>query len=207
MSNLLEQLKQRSPKLVEDTVPALVKPADLQKILQGLLRERVSIRDIETILEALAEWAPRTKDVDVLTEYVRNALRRAICAQHAVSSGPGKLKLVCVTLDPTLEDLINGYVDRGPGGTTVTMPARTAARVADQVVRSLERVTSAGHSPVVIASPQVRAVVRQLVEPHLPGVVVLGYNEIVSGVDVESMALVMPPADESAERRTVAGAA
>jgi len=207
VANLLEQLKQRSPKLVEDTVPALIKPADLQKILQNLLRERVSIRDIESILEALAEWAPRTKDVDVLTEYVRNALRRAICGQYATSSGAGKTKLVCVTLDPTLEDIINSHVDRGPGGTTVTMPARLAAQVADQIVRSIERVTAAGHPPVVIASPQVRAVVRQIVEPHLAGVVVLGYNEIVSAVEVESMALVMPPQDEKAPRKEVATAA
>jgi len=207
VNNLLEQLKQRSPKLVEDTVPALVKPVELQKILQNLLRERVSIRDIESILEALAEWAPRTKDIDVLTEYVRNALRRAICAQYASSAGAGKTKLVCVTLDPALEDLINGYVDRGPGGTTVTMPARLTARVADQVVRSLERVTSAGHPAVVVASPQVRAVVRQIVEPHLPGVAVLGYNEIVSAVEVESMALIMPPPEENAARKEVAGVA
>src|SRR4051812_25857586 len=81
--NLLEELKKKSPKLVEETVPGAVKTGDLQKILQNLLRERVPVRDLETILETLADWGPRTKDLDVLTEYVRNALRRTICLQHA----------------------------------------------------------------------------------------------------------------------------
>jgi len=205
VNNLLEQLKQKAPKLLEETVPAVVKPIDLQKILQNLLRERVPIRDLETILETLAEWGSKTKDIEVLTEYVRNALRRTICQQHAQPGDGGAPRLVCVTLDPTLEDQINGFIDRGPAGTTVTMPARIAARIADQVARALQPVTAAGNPAVVIASPQVRAVVRQLLEPHVPGVVVLGYNEVVAGVDVESMALVMPPPAESA--RAVATAA
>ena len=207
VGNLLEQLKQRSPKLVEETVPAVIKPADLQKILQSLLRERVSIRDIETILETLAEWAPKTKDLDVLVEYVRNGIKRAICNQFTGAGADGKPRLVCVTLDPAMEDLINGYVDRGPSGTTVTMPARVAARVSEQIGRALQLVTNAGHHPVVIASPQVRAVVRQILEPSIAGVAVLGYNEIVSGVEVESLALVMPPPAEGRPERAEAVAA
>ncbi|MBL9000336.1 MAG: flagellar biosynthesis protein FlhA [Phycisphaerae bacterium] len=194
VNNLLEQLKAKAPKLIEETVPAIIKPVELQKILQNLLRERVPIRDLETILEALSEWGPKTKDLDVLTEYVRNALRRTICQQYA-AAGPegGSPRLVCVTLDPTFEDRVNAYVDRGAAGTTINMPARTASKMADHVVRALKPVVDAGHLPVVIASPQVRAIVRQIVEPHLPAVAVLGYNEVVSGVEVESLALVMPP--------------
>jgi len=216
VNNLLEQLKQKSPKIVEDTIPAIIKPVELQKVLQALLRERVPIRDLETILETIAEWGPRTKDIEVLTEYVRNSLRRSICqlvtqpdtafsagaasggagatgASGGSGAGGGSRKLTCVTLDPSLEDLINSYVDRGPAGTSVHMPSRLAASVAQQVVQALEGVTARGLPAVVIASPQVRAVVRQIVEPHLPGITVLGYNEVVQGVDVESLALVMPP--------------
>jgi flagellar biosynthesis protein FlhA len=76
------------------------------------------------------------------------------------------------------------------------MPSRVAARIAEQVVRAAQAVINAGHPAVVIASPQVRAVVKQLLEPHLPGVAVLGYNEVVTGVEVESLALVMPPQSE-----------
>ena len=108
-----------SNKLVEETVPAVVKTGDLQKVLQNLLRERVPVRDTETIIETLADWGGKTKDLEVLTEYVRNALRRTICQQYATPV-PGdeaaRQRIVCVTLDPSLEDLIGGYVDRGPAG-------------------------------------------------------------------------------------------
>ena len=198
VNNLLEQLKQKAPKLVEETIPAIVKPVELQKILQNLLKERVSVRDLETVLETVSEWGSKTKDLEVLTEYVRNAMRRGICQQYTSPGDNGSPRLVCVTLDPTLEDQISGFIDRGPAGTTVNMPARIANRVADQIVRGLASVIDAGLPPVVIASPPVRAVVRQIVEPHLASIAVLGYNEIVSGIEVESRALVMPPQEKAA---------
>lgn len=192
VNNLVEQLKQKAPKLVEETIPSLVKPIDLQRILQALLRERVPIRDMETIVEALAEWAPKTKDVDVLVEYVRNALRRTICNLYASPGEDGRMRLSCVTLDPALEDQINAYVDRGAAGTTITMPARVASRVSEAIKRGVQTLLQAGRQPVVIASPQVRAVVRQIVEPHVPGLAVLGYNEVAGNIEVESLALVGP---------------
>jgi len=204
VNNLVAQLKEKLPKLVEEVVPAMVKVGDLQKVLQNLLRERVPIRDLETILETLADWSPRTKDLDVLTEYVRNGLRRTICQQHAVpvdagqggagDGGSGGFKIVCVTLDPALEDLISGYIDRSGGGTTLTMPASVAGQVVAQILRAVESLTAAGHQPVILASPQVRATVRQLVAPHLPTAAVLGYNEVVPGVEVEAVAMASPPA-------------
>jgi flagellar biosynthesis protein FlhA len=195
VNNLVEQLKQKSPKLVEETIPSGVKMADLQKVLHLLLRERVPIRDLETILETLADWGTKTKDSEVLAEYARNALRRSICQQYAVPTpdSNGRPRIVCVTLDPGLEDQINGFIDRGPNGTAITMPARVATRLTDLMFKSLRQVTAAGHQPVVIASPQVRAVVRQMLEPHVPTIAVLGYNEIVPGVEVESLALVAAP--------------
>jgi flagellar biosynthesis protein FlhA len=202
VNNLLEQLKQKAPKLIEDCIPGIIKPIDLQKILQALLRERVPIRDLETILETLADWGTKTKDLEVLTEYVRNALRRTICQQYASPGENGVQRLVCVTLDPALEDQINAYIDRGPAGTTVNMPSRVASAIAGQIVAALRAVVSAGHPPVVIASPPVRAVVKQLLDPHMPNVAVLGYNEVVTGVEVESLALVSPP-----EERVPVGAA
>ncbi|MDI1290730.1 MAG: flagellar biosynthesis protein FlhA, partial [bacterium] len=206
VGNLLEQLKLKSPKLVEETIPAIIKPSELQKLLQNLLRERVPVRDIETVLETLSEWAPRTKDLEVLTEYVRNGLRRTICGQYVTPSETGEPRLVCITLDPSMEDFIAGFIDRGPTGTSVTMPARTVSRVTDQLLNGLRRVTDGGHHPVVIASPQVRAVVRQLLEPHLPSVAVLSYNEVIAGVAVESQALVMPPTADSARSPAMAAA-
>lgn len=216
VNNLIEQLKERSPRLIEDVVPSVISMGELQKVLQSLLRERVPIRDLETILETLSDWATKTKDLEVLTEYVRNALRRAICLQYSVpvvqaervgiSPEPGrssKMKISCVTLDPGFEDLIAGYIDRSPAGTVVTMPSAVANMVANQIATALEPVTAAGYQPVIIASPQVRAQVKQILEPHLPSAVVLGYNEIEPGIEVESMGLVMAPVPEPA----VAGSA
>ena len=190
VNNLVETLRAKAPKLVEEAIPAIFKIAELQRVLHNLLQERVPIRDMETIVETLADWAPRSKDLDVLTEYVRNALRRTICEQYVVPGDNGRPKLVAVTLDPAFEDQVSAYVERGPAGTSINMPARVATRAAEQVLRALQRVTAGGHHPVVIASPQVRAVVRQIVEPHLPSVIVLGYNEVPPGVEVESLGLV-----------------
>jgi len=202
VSNLVEQLKERAPKLVEEAIPGAVKLGELQKVLQALLRERVPIRDMETIIETLSDWAPRTKDLEVLVEYVRNGLRRTICQLHAVPGEPGPDgrpkpdRIVCVTLDPPMEDLINGHIDRSGSATSFNMPARTANAVARRVIEALQPVMAAGHQPVVLASPQVRAVVRQILLPHLPAASVLGYNEILPEIEVESMALVSPPAEE-----------
>jgi flagellar biosynthesis protein FlhA len=198
VNSLVAQLKEKSPKLVEEVVPGVVKPGELQKVLQNLLRERVPIRDLESILETLSDWGPKTKDLDVLTEYVRHALRRTICQQYAAPDQNGSLRVVCVTLDPAFEDTINAYIDRSAAGTSVNMPAGVASKVASQIMRALQQVTAAGHQPVVLASPQVRGVVRQLLAPHLPGVAVLGYNEVVAGVEVESMSLVGAPSAQEA---------
>jgi len=192
VNNLLEGLKEKAGKLVEETIPAVIKTGELQKILQSLLRERVPIRDMESVLETLADWGTKTKDLDVLVEYVRNGLRRTICAMYASTDENGGQRLLCVTLDPNLEDQINAYIDRGAQGTTMNMPARVAREIANQISNGLQQVTMAGGMPVVIASPQVRQAVWQVIEPHVPAVAVLGYNEIVPGIDVESLALIEP---------------
>ncbi len=210
-NNLVTQLKQKAPKLHDEVLggesPAL-KPGDLQKVLQNLLRERVPVRDLESIVETLGDWVVRTKDIEVLTEYVRNALRRTICNQYVEmvssqdpvagqdSSSP---KLFCVSLDPVLEDQIAGFIDRGVEGTTMTMPPAVANRMTTAMVRELQRLVQAGHAPVVLASPQVRAQVRRLLEPHLPNAAVLGYNEVSKGVEVESIALVQIEAERPAD--------
>lgn len=192
VNNLLEGLKEKAGKLVEETIPSIVKPSDVQKVLQSLLRERVPVRDMETIVETLADWGTKTQDADVLVEYARNALRRTICAQYAAPDETGTMTLACVTLDPALEDQIDAYIERGGHGTSLHMPANIAKQIADRVAASLQQVSAAGRLPVVIASPTVRSVVWQIVSPHVPGLAVLGYNEVVTGVEVESLGLVGP---------------
>ena len=213
-NHLIQQLKESAPKLVQEVLgdggdaAGVVKPGELQKVLQNLLRERVPIRDLETIVETLGDWATRTKDMEVLTEYVRNALRRSICSQYTVTEsgpspdgiheGPSTTKLYCVSLDPTLEDQIAGYIERSQEGTSMTMPPAVANRITNAIVEELQRLIQAGHHPVVLASPQVRAQVRRLIEPHLPTAAVMGYNEVSKGVEVESLGLVQMPSQQTA---------
>ncbi|MEX2213941.1 MAG: flagellar biosynthesis protein FlhA [Phycisphaeraceae bacterium] len=202
-NNLITQLKGKSPKLVEEVLGGekpMVKPGELQKVLQNLLRERVAIRDMETIVETLGDWIMRTRDMDVLTEYVRNALRRTICNQFVqmvsprdetdLTGGRTSPRLYCVSLDPAVEDQISSYIDRGAEGTTMSMPPAVANRIVAAILAELQSLIQAGHQPVVLASPQVRAQVRRLLEPHLPTAAVLGYNEVSKGVEVESLGLV-----------------
>jgi flagellar biosynthesis protein FlhA len=207
-NNLIAQLKQKATKLCDEVITGehpIIKPGELQKVLQNLLRERVPIRDMESIVETLGDWAPRTKDLEVLTEYVRNSLRRTICNQYVqqeaspdFENGMPVSKLYCVSLDPGLEDQIIGYIERSNEGTTMTMPPVVANRITQAILKELGNLMAAGHQPVVLASPQVRAQVRRLLEPQLPAVAVLGYNEISKGVEVESLGLVQ---DEPAPSR------
>ena len=200
-SNLIVQLRERAPKLADEVLgpvgssdKPLVRPGELQKVLQNLLRERVPVRDLETILETLGDWVPRTRDMDVLTEYVRNALRRTICNQYVQTAtsddaGDAMAKLYCVSLDPALEDRIAGHINRGAEGTTMTMDPAVASTISTAVLREVRGLIQAGHLPVVLASPQVRAQVWRLLEAHLPAVAVLGYNEVSKDVEVESLGM------------------
>jgi flagellar biosynthesis protein FlhA len=196
--HLLDQLKSASPKLIDDIVPGVVKVGELQKVLQNLLRERVPVRDLATIIETLGDWAPHTKDLLVLTEYVRNALRRTISAMYAETDERGRQRLYCVTMDPALEETISGYIDRGPGGTTMSMPPHLANRIAATVASSAEPLVRGGHQLVVLASPSVRAQVKQILDLQVPNAVVLAYNEVVKGLEVESVGLVQLPAEQQA---------
>src|SRR5580704_14765457 len=125
VKNLLDNLKGRVPALIEEVIPTIVKPGELQKVMQNLLRERVPVRDLETIIETLGDYSSRTKDLDVLSEYVRSALARTICKQYV----DDKDRLWCLTLDPALEDLINGHIERSERGSNNTMPPQTAQQI------------------------------------------------------------------------------
>jgi flagellar biosynthesis protein FlhA len=182
VQEMLDNVKRASPALVDELVPALLRVADVQKVLQNLLRERVSIRDIETILETLGDFAPRTKDAEILTEYVRNALGRWICRQYEE-----KGKVFVVTVAPTLEDRIAAAVQHGETGSFLSLPPESVQQVTAAAVKELTRLLNAGHLPVILSGPQIRAQLKRIIEGVLPSVVVLAYNEIAREVEVESM--------------------
>jgi flagellar biosynthesis protein FlhA len=188
VSRLIDNLKERSPKLVEELIPDQIKMGEVQAVLHVLLRERVPVRDLETVLETLGDWASRTKDPEVLAEYVRNALARTICENHRDQDNT----IHAVTLDPAIEDTVNAHVERSERGAYLTLPPALANKVISAIRTELETAAAktAGQQPVILASPQVRLWIRRLIESTLPNVAVLGYNEIVRGVNVRTHAMV-----------------
>lgn len=184
--NLVDNLKARLPALVEEVIPTQIKLGELQKVMQNLLRERVPVRDLETIIETLGDYAARTKDLDVLTEYVRNALARTICKQNVDEQD----RIWCLTLDPALEDLVNGHIERSERGMTNTMPPQAAQQIVQRIAGKAQELTQSGRPAVVLCNPAIRQALRRMLEAGLPHVAVLSFNEIVPEVTVEAVAMV-----------------
>src|SRR3954452_14506710 len=185
VKNLVDNIKARVPALVEEVIPTQIKPGELQKVMQNLLRERVPVRDLETILETLGDFSSRTKDLDVLTEYVRNSLGRTICKQYV----DDRDRLWVLTLDPALEELINGHIDRERGNAN-TMPPTMAQQIVKQIAEKQTELTQTGRNAVILCSPQIRSALRRMVESSLPQVAVLAFNEVSQEVAVEAVGLV-----------------
>ncbi len=186
VNHLIKTLKEESPAVVEEVVPAILKPGEVQKVLQNLLREGVSIRDLGTILETLGDYGPRIKDPEVLTEYVRNALARSISRSHA--SPDGKIRVI--TLDPKLEDVIKSATERGERGSFLALSPALVSRIGQRLSHEVSKLEAGGYEPVILCSPQVRAQVRKLAETVQGDIAVLSYNEVVQDVRVESMGMV-----------------
>ena len=189
VNRLLDHLKETAAKLVEEVIPNVLKPGEVQRVLQGLLRERVPIRDLESIVEAIADIAGRTKDAEILTEYARNALARTLCHQHKADDG----RIHCITLDPTLEQLIGKSLERSEHGTTLTLPPQVQTKIVAAIRTQVEKAATAtrGRPPVLLTPPQIRLWLRKMLEVQLPSIAVLSYNEIVRGFEVESHGMVV----------------
>jgi flagellar biosynthesis protein FlhA len=181
---LLENLKATEANLVQEVTSKLTY-AQIQKVLQNLLSERVSIRNMETILEALCDSASRSTQVEALTEDVRAAMAGSMCQALCDANG----KLPCVGLRPELEEELGAYVSEEPRWSAASIPPELARKVALVVSGELARLQRQGRPPVVICSPPLRPALSKLLKPSLPEAVVLGYNEIDS-VEVESVATV-----------------
>ena len=180
---LLDNLKQTAPKVVEELVPDLLRPAQIHQVLSNLLRERVPVRDLETILETLGDYADRSKDLGILTEYVRHALARSICQQYRDRNRV----LHVVTLDPAVEDVLTAGFDWSERGLIIKLSPQIAERVTQELARTLEKLVAAGHPPAVLCSPQVRAGLKQITSSALPQLAVLSLNEITRDTEVESL--------------------
>jgi flagellar biosynthesis protein FlhA len=179
---LLDNLKQHSPKIVEELIPEVLKPHHIHQVLCNLLRERVPIRNLETILETLGDYADRSKDLGLLTEFVRHSLSRAICQQYRDRDRV----LRVVTLDPALEDILGAGIEYGERGLLIKLSPQVSEAVTRGITAQLENLTGAGFSPVVLTTPQIRAALRQITSASLPNLAVLSLSEVTRDTHVES---------------------
>ena len=179
---LIENLKQHSPKVVEELIPEVLKPHHVHQVLSNLLRERVPIRNLETILETLGDYSDRTKDLGLLTEFVRHSLSRTICQQYRDKDRV----LRVMTLDPALEDIIGAGVEYGERGMTIKLSPQVAEAVTKGISEELEHLTGPGFPPVVLTTPQIRAAVRQITSAALPDLVIMSLSEVTRDTQVES---------------------
>ncbi|WP_105618040.1 flagellar biosynthesis protein FlhA [Vallitalea okinawensis] len=185
VQTLINTVKEKHPTLVEELVPKLLSVGEIQKVLMNLLNEGISIRDLVTIFETLADYGASNRDVDILTEYVRQKLKRNI--SKTFLDNP---KNNVITLDPGLEQRIMDSVKQTEQGSYLAIDPLTTQKIYDGLKREVAKVTSTGQQPIVLSSPIVRLYFKRLTENILPDLIVLSYNELDSSVEVQAVGMV-----------------
>ncbi|HEX7672748.1 MAG TPA: flagellar biosynthesis protein FlhA [Bdellovibrio sp.] len=185
-SSLIENFKKSHPKVVEELIPDLLPLGSVVRVMQNLLKEQVSIRNLLTIFESLADDAPRTKDIEVLTEGVRRALARGITAKYTTDQG----NIPVMTLHPVIEELIANSLLQTEQGVQLVMDPNTAHRLINEIARTVEGHPEIAGQPILLTSPTARRHLYKLTSRFIPQLVVLSHNELTSDADVQSVALV-----------------
>ncbi len=180
---LLDTLKETHPKAVDELVPGLLSLGGVVRVLQNLLMEQVPIRDLLTIVEAIADWAPTIKQLDALTEYVRHALARTITRQYATAEG----ELVVVSLGQVAERRIAESIQRTDHGDFLTIDPGTAQKLMRRVAEQLDKYAQRGLQPLLLCSGQIRFHVKKMVDRFIPQLVVLAYEEILPNIRIQSV--------------------
>ncbi|MEN8257733.1 MAG: flagellar biosynthesis protein FlhA [Thermodesulfobacteriota bacterium] len=183
---LLDHLAKSHPKVVEELVPNLLTLGAVQKVLQNLLRERVSIRDMLTICETLADFAPINKDPDLLTEYVRQKMARSLVGSLVDEQG----ELHLLTVDSQIEDFIRESVHTTEQGSFLSLEPNLGQSIVESVITETERVATEGYQPVLLSTPTIRRHLRQLIERFAPQVIVLSASELTTNVKINSLGTV-----------------
>ncbi|AGX44881.1 flagellar biosynthesis protein FlhA [Clostridium saccharobutylicum] len=183
---IVENAKEKYSAVVEELIPDLLTIGELQKVLQNLLREKVPIKDIVTIMESLADNARNTRDLEVLTEYVRFALARTICNQVIDE----ERKITVVTLDPNVEEIIANNIQKSVQGSFPTVDPDTTTKILTSIKETLESVYFYNNQPIILVSPNIRAVFRKLIEMVFPHVMVISLNEVPNDVQINSEGVV-----------------
>jgi flagellar biosynthesis protein FlhA len=184
--HLTDELKTASPAVVNELIPAVMTLSEVQAILQLLLREQVSIRQLSLILETLGDHAPRSKDPILLTEYVRHRLARQICSRYRNTDG----ELHVVACDPALEDKIRAGYEHTERGLFIRLAPQSVEAICRAVGDQIAKLAARGHSPILLVSPQIRAAVKRVTENHLPNLIVLSFNEVTRDTKIVTVGMV-----------------
>ncbi len=186
VQQLLDALKESYPKVVEELIPNLLPLGGVVKVLQNLLREKIPVRDLLTVLETLADWAPATKDVEVLTEYVRQAMARTITRLYLTNEG----NIPALILDQKVEKLLSESIRQSDQGYFLAIEPDIVQKLINSISSKLRNFSALNYQPIILCSAQIRAQFKKLIDRYIPNLVVLSYNEILSNVKIKSMGMV-----------------
>ncbi len=184
--SLVESVKETYPALVDELIPSILGIGDVQKVLSKLLKEKISIRDLVTIFETLADYGKYTKDPEVLTEYVRQSLSRQITQQYATSSEPLKV----ITVSPAVEKKIADAVQQSDQGSYLAMDPASSQAIYQRLTEQVNRLVQSGQQPIILTSPTIRMYLRQLLERSLQDIPVISYSELEPSIEVQSVGVV-----------------
>lgn len=186
VQNLINNIKESNSAVVDELIPKLVGVGEIQKVLQNLLQEGISIRDLVTIFETIADHAATTRDTDILTEYVRQSLKRTISSKFFV---PNETTSV-ITLDPAIEQEIMGSVKQTEQGAYLTLAPDRVKKIMNAAETELAKLENMGKNPIVITSPIVRMYFRKLASDYFKDIIVISYNEVDSNIELQSVGMV-----------------
>ena len=182
INNMLENLKKTNPAIVNDTVPTVISVGDLQKVLSKLLQEDVPIKDLETILETLGDYGVKIKDTDMLTEYVRQALKRTISRKFTEAN-----QMKVISLDPSVENMIMGAVKKLDNGSYLALDQNNIQKIINATTQQIDKIKELVQTPVILTSPVVRIYFKKLIDQFYPNIVVLSFSEIDTQVQIQAL--------------------
>lgn len=186
VQNLIDNIKESNKTLVDELVPKLLGVGEIQKVLQNLLKEGISIRDLVTIFETLADYAATSRDTDILTEYVRQSLKRAISNKYF---GDDNMTEV-ITLDPKVEQMIMSSIKQTEQGAYISLDPAVTKKILNATEAEIQKLENKGLNPIIITSPIVRMYFKKMTNEYFSDLVVISYNEIDSDIELKSIGVV-----------------
>lgn len=183
---MINKVKEKHPVVVKELIPEMLTLGSVQKVLQNLIRERVSIRDLATILEKLTDFAKINQEADTLSELIRQSLSRQICS--ALMNEQSIIPVI--TLDPKVEQAVQESIQQTAQGAVLALNPQISQQILAKLANEVQSATNAGHNPVILCNPQIRPHVKKLTDRNFPALTVLSYNEIAPKIKIQSIGTV-----------------